>query len=29
MAVMHEPIEECGDGRRVAEEFGPVLKRAV
>ena len=29
VAVMHEPIEECRDGRCVTEEFGPVLDRSV
>jgi len=29
MRVVHEPIEECGNGRSVAEELGPVVERAV
>ena len=29
MRVVHEPIEECGNCRSVAEELGPVVERAV
>ncbi len=29
MGVVHEPIKECGNGRSVAEELGPVVERAV
>ena len=28
MAVVHQAIEECGDCRRVAEEFRPIFERA-
>src|SRR3977135_3259113 len=29
MAVMHEPIEERGDGRSIAEHLRPVFQRSV
>ncbi len=29
VAMMHEPIEKCGDGGCIAEELGPIFERAV
>src|SRR6266545_4909959 len=29
MRVVEEPVEQRGDGRRVAEELAPVLDRAI
>jgi hypothetical protein len=29
VAVVHQAIEKCRDRRRVAEDFGPILKRPI
>jgi len=29
MRVMEKPIEQCGDGRGVAEQLAPIIDRSI